>query len=155
MDRELTDTELALVSRIKSETEQAQSSATPVQPKLISLERFGIERKTKRAKGEKRSLIPLAIGLAVTGVLVTLAFIIFMQSTAEQMGSLDYFTNLSEQLAGSEEFNQLFNSTGLGWYKDFVKIYEQRWMLSGVIFSAFFLLAALTFVIDLARRGNK
>lgn len=155
MDKELSAAELALVSRIKSETEQVRATAAPAQPKLISLERFGIEKKAKRIKGEKRSLIPLSVGLVITGIVATLVFIIFMQSTAEQMGSLDYFTNLSEQLAGSEEFDQLFNSTGLGWYKDFAKIYEQRWLLSGIIFSAFFLLAALTFVIDLARRGNK
>jgi hypothetical protein len=154
MDENLTDAERALVSRVKAETQSVQASAPPAAEPLLSKARWGLAR-SKREEGVKRSLIPLAIGLVVVGFILTVLFIIFMQSTAQQMGSVDYFNELSEQLAGSSAYDELFNSAGLGWYKDFLNLYKMRWMLAGAIFTTFILLAAFTFIIDIARRGSK
>lgn len=154
MDDSLTDAERALISRVKVETQIVQSSAKPAAEPLFSRARWGLKR-SKREKEGKRSLVPLGVTFIILGLISTVLFIIFMQSTAQQMGSVDYFNELSEQLSGSSEYDELFNSAGLGWYKDFLNIYNMRWVFAAGIFTVFILLAALTFIIDLARRGTK
>lgn len=154
MSEELTDAELALISKIKMETSASSASAAPAAEPLLSLARLGLKR-NKKDRGQKISLIPLAIVLIVVGLIGTLAFILAMQSVAEQAGSLGYFGELSEQLAGSEEFDSMFTASGFGWYTNFLAVYEKRWLFAGIIFSAFALLSALVLVIDLARKENK
>lgn len=150
--KDLSEEEAELIARVRAENRTAMATAKPAAVPLLSWERF---KKAKRPKDEKRSLRPLAIGLLVIGAVVTTLFIIFMQSTADQIGSVDYFNGLTQQLAGSKEYKELMASSGLSWYSDFYKFYGLRWVIAGAIMTLFLVLSALTFIIDIARRGIK
>lgn len=149
---ELSEEESELVARVRADNRAAMATAKPAAVPLLSWERF---KKARRRKSEKLSLRPLAIGLLVVGVVITTLFIIFMQSTADQIGSADYFNSLTQQLSGSKEYEELMASSGLSWYSEFYKFYGLRWVIAGAVMTLFLVFSALTFIIDIARRGIK
>lgn len=160
MTEGLTDAELELISRVKSETTAQQELAKPAAVPLFSRERWGLthkdpKRREKRGRLRLFKLRTLAITIFIVGLFATLIFMMFMQSMAEQVGSLSYFTELTQEISSSKQWDEIFNTAGLGWYTDFLKYYEMRWMIAGLMITGFTVIAAFIFIIDLARRGNK
>lgn len=150
---EFTEAELALIKRVKSDTQELQESALPAADPFFSLARFGLQRK-KREKGEKRSLLPVVFILIFVGILLAAAFLMVMQSLAEQTGAMGTFSGITKQLASSKEFSSILDTAGFGWYKSFLSFYNVRWVISAAVFSVFIVLAGMVFVVDLARRGK-
>lgn len=153
MTEELNEAELALISRVKTEIGASRSKSKPAKLPAFSLKRL-LPSRAKRTD-VKRSLVPLGVGIIAIGLLISLVFIIAMQSVGEQLGAFGSFVGLSDQLAGTPEADALLSSAGFGWYSDFLGFYETRWVIAGLIFSGFTLMSALVFVIEIAKRGNK
>lgn len=151
MPEPLTPEAEELIRRVRNGQQQLVADAAPTRGKLLSWQRL---RSLRKKRDTPRSLTPVAVTLFVVGLVLTVLFLSFMSSTAHQIGGLGELDKLTGKLAGSKEYQELINGSGLSWYRDFFKLYNLRWVISGIVMTFFVVLSALTLMIDLARRGK-
>lgn len=145
----LSPEENELLTRVKRD-----SASSLAQAKESTAGKTALQRLTLKRKSKKRSLYGLAIGLIITGLVLVVFFNMFMAALGEQLAPFGYVDAMGPTFEGMPEWEAVFGGPDANLYEAYKAFYDSRWLVSGLIITAFTLLGAIALIAEVARRNK-